>query len=121
MLGEPVRLVSGGQVPRDYAPVADLATLVVSILEGPDSADRVFFAATGRSLRTGGDVGRAVRDIVKGAVVEIGDAWTEVDRAELPFRGEISIANARQQLGWAPRYDELDAGIAEYVEQLRAP
>lgn len=120
VLGEPVRLSAGGQVPRDYVHVADLATLVAAIFEGPESADRVFFAATGRPLRTGGDVGRIVRDLVKGAVVEIGDAWTEVDRAELPFRGQMSITNAREQLNWKPRYDRLELGVAEYVERLRA-
>lgn len=120
VLGEPVRLPAGGQVPRDYVHVADLATLVAAIFEGPDSADRVFFAATGRPLRTGGDVGRIVRDLVKGAVVEIGDAWTEVDRAELPFRGRMSVDNALEQLAWKPRYDRLETGVAEYVERLRA-
>jgi nucleoside-diphosphate-sugar epimerase len=120
VLGEPVRLPAGGQVPRDYIHVADLATLVAAIFEGPEGADHIFFAATGQPLRTGGDVGRVVREIVKGATVEIGDAWTEVDRTELPFRGQISIANARQQLGWSPRYEFIEDGVAEYVERIRA-
>lgn len=120
LMGEPVRLKSGGQVPRDYVHVMDLASLVVAILEGPDDADRVFFAATGKPLRTGGDVGRIVRELAPGAVVEIGDTWTDVDRQELPFRGEISIASATEQLGWTPRFAELEAGVAEYVERLKA-
>lgn len=118
--GEAVHLASGGLVPRDYFHVADLASLAAAILEGPDDADRVFFGATGRPLRTGGDVGRIVRGLIPGADVAIGEAWTEVDRQELPFRGQISIDNARSQLGWAPRHDALESGIAEYVERLRA-
>ncbi len=119
VLGEPVRLASGGQVPRDYVHVLDLASLAAAVIEGPADADRVFFAATGQPLRTCGDVGRIVRDLIKDAVIEIGDAWTEVDIAELPFRGQISIANAEQQLGWSPRYAQLETGVAEYVERLR--
>ena len=119
VMGEEVRLASGGQVPRDYVHVRDLATLVAAILEGPDDADRIFYAATGQPLRTGGDVGRIVRELVKDSVVEISDAWTEVDRQELPFRGQISIANAEKQLGWRPRYARLEDGIAEYVERLQ--
>jgi nucleoside-diphosphate-sugar epimerase len=117
--GEAVKLASGGLVPRDYFHVADLASLVAAIIEGPADADRVFFGATGRPLRTGGDVGRIVRSLIPGADVEIGEAWTEVDRQELPFRGQISVDNARSQLGWKPRFDRLEDGIAEYVGRIR--
>jgi len=120
VLGEPVDLASGGEVPRDYVHVADLASLVAATLAGPDDADRVFFAATGRPLRTGSDVGRIVRELVPGAEVSIGDAWTATDLRELPFRGRISIEHAQEQLGWQPRYGDLRDGIAAYVEQLRA-
>lgn len=120
VLGEPVRLASGGQVPRDYVHAVDLATLALAVIEGPEDADRVFYAATGRPLRTGGDVGRIVRKLLPGAIVEIGDAWTDVDRDELRIRGQISIAHAQEQLGWSPRYADLEQGIAEYVERLRA-
>jgi nucleoside-diphosphate-sugar epimerase len=120
VLGRPVRLATGGQMPRDYVHVADLATLAVAVLEGPDDADRVFFAATGEPLRTCSDVGRIVRDLIKDSDIEIGEAWTDVDRAELPFRGRISIDNARQQLGWSPRYAKLEDGVAAYVDGVRA-
>ena len=117
--GEPVRLATGGQVPRDYTHAADLASLVGALLDGPDDADRVFYAATGRPLRTAADVGAIVRELVPGATVEIGDAWTEVDRAELAIRGRYAIDNARA-LGWEPRFAELRDGIADYLERLRA-
>ena len=119
VLGQPVRLAAGGQVPRDYVHIHDLATLTAAVIEGPDDADRIFFAATGEPLRTCGDVGRIVSGIVENADIEIGEAWTEVDRSELPFRGQISIINAKQQLGWSPRYAQLEAGVAAYVERLR--
>jgi nucleoside-diphosphate-sugar epimerase len=118
--GEAVRLKTGGQVPRDYTHAADLASLVVAILEGPEDADRIFYAATGRPLRTASEVGAIVRELVPGAVVEIGDEWTEVDRQELPIRGRYSIENARTTLGWEPRFGELRDGIADYIERYRA-
>jgi nucleoside-diphosphate-sugar epimerase len=120
VLGQPVRLRGGGRVPRDYVNAVDLARLLVAVLDGPDDADRVFYAATGRPLHTGGDVGAIVRELVPGSEVEIGDELTEVDRAELPFRGVISIENARHQLGWEPRFADLRDGLADYVERLRA-
>jgi nucleoside-diphosphate-sugar epimerase len=120
VLGQPVKTASGGQMPRDYFHVADLASLVAAIIDGPDDMDRVFFGATGQPLRTGGDVGRIVRRLIPGAEIDIGEAWTEVDRQELPFRGQISVENARAQLGWTPRHAELEDGVAEYVTRLRA-
>jgi nucleoside-diphosphate-sugar epimerase len=36
------------------------------------------------------------------------------------LRGELSIENARTQLGWEPRYGSLRDGIAQYLEHYRA-
>jgi nucleoside-diphosphate-sugar epimerase len=120
VLGQPVHLPTGGPVPRDYVNVVDLARLVEAVLGASEDSDRIFYAATGQPLRTGADVGAIVRDLVPGADVQIGDAWTDVDRAELPFRGEISIDNSREQLGWSPMFANLRDGIADYVDRLRA-
>jgi nucleoside-diphosphate-sugar epimerase len=118
--GEPVRFKTGGQVPRDYTHAADLASLVAAILEGPADVDRIFYGATGRPLRTASEVGAIVRELVPGATIEIGDEWTDVDRQELPIRGQYSIENARQSFGWEPRFAELRDGIADYIERYRA-
>ncbi len=118
--GRPVRLRTGGQVPRDYTHAADLASLVAAILEGPSDADRIFYGATGQPLRTAADVGSIVRDLVPGAIVEIGDEWTEVDREEFRIRGRYSIENARASYGWEPCFAELRDGIADYIARYRA-
>lgn len=117
--GRPVRFATGGQVPRDYTHAADLASLVVAILEGPEDADRIFYGATGEPLRTASEVGAIVRELVPGSLVEIGDAWTEVDRLELPIRGRYSIENAVSALGWRPRFADLREGVAEYIGRYR--
>jgi nucleoside-diphosphate-sugar epimerase len=121
VLGQPVRLASGGPVPRSYIHAADMALLTSLVLSGPgpDQADHLFYAATDGPLRTGGDVARIVRELIPNAEVEVGEEMTEGDRHELPFRGVISIDNARQQLGYEPRFMRLEDGIAEYVERFR--
>jgi nucleoside-diphosphate-sugar epimerase len=118
--GQPVRFRTGGQVPRDYTHAADLASLVAAIIDGPSDADRIFFGATGRPLRTASEVGSIVRELVPGAEIEIGDEWTEVDRLELPIRGQYSVENARRDYGWEPRFAELRDGILDYIERYRA-
>jgi nucleoside-diphosphate-sugar epimerase len=120
VMGQDVRITRGGSMPRDYAHVADLASLVRAVLEAPDGADKVFYAGTGLPLRTGGDVGRIVASMIPGVTVEVGGELTEADREELAFRGVIGIDNARSQLGWEPRFLKLEDGIAEYIERLRA-
>jgi nucleoside-diphosphate-sugar epimerase len=118
--GEPVRFDAGGPFPRDYTHVADVASLTVALLDGPAEADRVFYAATGEPLVTAARVAELVRELVPGADIEIADALGPNDHLELRYRGVISIANAREQLGWTPLYADIRAGLAEYVERYRA-
>jgi nucleoside-diphosphate-sugar epimerase len=119
VLGEHVRLETGGQVPRDYTHAADVASLVRSILEGPEDGDRIYYGATGRPLRTASDVCAIVRELVPGSTVEIGDEWTDVDRSELPIRGQYDVSNGLA-LGWQPRCAVLRDGVADYIERFRA-
>ena len=55
-----------------------------------------------------------------GADVRIGNAWTEVDLAELPIRGRYDVENARIGLGWEPRFADLEDGIADYIHRFKA-
>jgi UDP-glucose 4-epimerase len=119
VLGQEVRLRTGGQVPRDYTHAADVASLVRAILEGPDDADRIFYGATGGPLRTASEVCAIVRELLPGSTIEIGDEWTEGDLAELPIRGRYDVRNGLA-LGWDPRFAELRDGIADYVERFQA-
>src|SRR5436190_5424911 len=61
-----------------------------------------------------------VRDLVPGADVEIGEALSEAEKPVVALRGELSIENARIQLGWEPRYSSIRDGIAQYIEHYRA-
>ena len=118
--GEPVRLASGGPLPRDYTHVRDIASLTAAVLDAPGDADRVFYAATGRPLVTAAQAAKLVMELVPGADIEIGDVLSADDQVELGFRGVLSIDNARRQLGWEPRYGSLRDGVAEYVATYRA-
>ena len=118
--GEPVRFATGGPFPRDYTHAADIASLTVAILAGPDEADRVFYGATGEPLVTAAEVARIVRELVSGADIAIADALGPIDHLELRYRGRISIENARRQLGWEPTYRSVRDGIAEYIDRYRA-
>jgi nucleoside-diphosphate-sugar epimerase len=118
--GEVVRFESGGPFPRDYTNASDVASLAVALLDAPDDADRVFYGATGQPLVTAAEVARIVMELVPGSQIEIPDVLTEADQMELPYRGRLSIQNAREQVGWEPRFTDIRDGLADYVERYRA-
>jgi UDP-glucose 4-epimerase len=117
--GEPVHIEFGGPHPRDYTHARDIASLVVAALGAPDDADRIFFGATGRPLVTTTEVAEVVREIVPGADVSIGDELSEGEKPVVALRGQLSIDNARTQLGWEPAYGAIREGIEQYAEQYR--
>jgi nucleoside-diphosphate-sugar epimerase len=118
--GEKLTFEFGGRHPRDYTHASDIGGLVVAMLAAPDDADRIFYGATGRPLVTTTEVARIVMELVPGADIEIGEELTEAEKPIVELRGQLSIANAREQLGWEPRYGSVRDGIQRYVEDQRA-
>jgi UDP-glucose 4-epimerase len=117
--GEPVRVASGGRLPRDYTHVLDVASLTVRVVDCPDDADRIFYAATGGPLVTASEAARLVAELIPGSSIEVSDVMTAEDEMEASFRGVISIDNAKQQLGWSPVYASLRDGIGQYISTYR--
>ncbi len=117
--GEPVRVASGGRLPRDYTHVVDVAGLTLKVVDCAEDADRIFYAATGGPLVTAAQAAALVAGLVPGANIEISDLMTPDDEVEASFRGVISIENARTQLGWTPRFASLREGVSEYIATYR--
>jgi nucleoside-diphosphate-sugar epimerase len=117
--GEPAHFEYGGAHPRPYTHVRDIAGLVIAMLDAPDDADRIFYGSTGGEMTTTTEVAQIVRELVPGADIEIGEELSEAEKPVVALRGQISIENARSQLGWEPRYGSVRDGIAQYVEHYR--
>ena len=118
--GEKLRFEFGGKHPRDYTHASDIGGLVVAMLAAPDDADRIFYGATGRPLVTTTEVARIVMELVPGADIEIGEELADAEKPIVELRGQLSIENAREQLGWEPQYGSVRDGIQRYVEDQRA-
>lgn len=118
--GEPAHFELGGAHPRAYTHVRDIAGLVIAMLEAPEDADRIFYGANGEALVTTTEVAEIVRALVPGADIEIGEELSEAEKPVAALRGELSVENARTQLGWEPRYGSIRDGIGQYIEQYRA-
>ncbi|HTX84405.1 MAG TPA: NAD(P)-dependent oxidoreductase [Streptosporangiaceae bacterium] len=117
--GEPAELASGGTLPRDYTHVQDVADLTVALLDAGDDTDKVFYAATGEELADANDVAKIIMNLIPGANISVSDVSTPLDDMEASFRGILSITNAREQLGWTPKFTPLREGIAEYISRYR--
>jgi len=117
--GEPAELASGGTLARDYTHVQDVADLTVAVLKAGDDTDKVFYAATGQTLANANDVAKIITELIPGANISVSDVSTQLDEMEASFRGILSIANAREQLGWTPKFTPLREGIIEYIHRYR--
>jgi nucleoside-diphosphate-sugar epimerase len=119
--GVPTRFEQGREFPRDYTHVADVAQLTVLATHHPagNVQDRVFYGATGQPLVTAGRVADVVKELVPGADVAIGPGLSDADLVEIRYRGVMDISNARQQLGYDPRYGDIRAGLEEYIATYR--
>jgi nucleoside-diphosphate-sugar epimerase len=117
--GEHAELASGGTLARDYTHVQDVADLTVAVLKAGDDTDKVFYAATGQALANANDVAKIIVGLIPGASITVSDVSTSLDEMEASFRGILSIANAREQLGWTPKFAPLREGISEYIDRYR--
>jgi len=119
--GLPTRFEKGREFPRDYTHAADIARLAVAALDVPaeEVQDRVFYGATGRPLITAGEVAEVVKGEIPEADIEVGPGLSEDDLLEIRYRGVLSVENAREQLGYRPRFSDIRDGVADYVETYR--
>jgi nucleoside-diphosphate-sugar epimerase len=119
--GQPTRFDTGREFPRDYTHVDDVAQLAIKAADVPPEKviDRVFYAATGLPLVTAGEVAEVVKEIIPNADIEIGSGLSEQDLIEIRYRGVLSIKNAQDQLGFAPRYAHIRDGVRDYIDKYR--
>jgi nucleoside-diphosphate-sugar epimerase len=117
--GELVRVPATGDTRLDYTYVVDTAELIVAILDAPDTADRIFYAATGRPLVAQSELAAVIREVVPGARIEFADPDLAFEAARRLVVGRYDVENAKSQLGWEPRFS-LKAGVADFVERYRA-
>jgi len=111
--GMPAKVPVGGDQTYDTVYVKDVADAIISACFAETTEHRLFNVGLGtmHSLR---DVANIVGKIIPGAIFEIGPGF---DIAE-PVRGPLSIARARAELGYEPRFD-LSRGVADYIQTLR--
>ncbi len=118
--GHAVSFETGGDMPRDYTSVVDVARATAAALFAPAERlrQRVFNVATGR-LTTASELAEVVRSELPDARISIGPGLSAYEQSDARMRGRLSVDAAREQLGWEPGLD-LASGIRDYARRYRA-
>jgi dTDP-glucose 4,6-dehydratase len=113
--GRRPRLYGDGRQVRDWIHVDDHSSALLTILE---------HGRIGETYLVGADGERANIDVVRALLRLMGrpedDYELVADRAGHDQRYAIEAGKLRLELGWQPRYADLDAGLIQTIEWYRA-
>lgn len=117
--GDAVTLDSGGDHPRDWTYVADTARGICLAFDAEAPHHTVYNIASGRHY-TVTEVVDALRRVEPHAKIRAESGHWNDDRFHESgnLRGVLDISRARDDFGYAPRY-ELEDGLREYIEWWR--
>jgi nucleoside-diphosphate-sugar epimerase len=111
--GAPLEVQGGGSETLDFTYIDDLVHGIERVIEVPGSKNETFNLTFGRA-RTIREVAEIVQESFPDAEIE------DVERDRLmPRRGTLSIAKARELLGYEPQ-NPIEVGIPRYIEWYRA-
>lgn len=118
LAGRRLHLPRGGDFRVDHVHVRDVANGILRALDTPDPAHDVYHIATG-SAPSLAEIVAILRDLVPGADLAVGPGNYEfAERVEAVRKGALSIARARTDLGYAPRFSIRD-GLADWIAARR--
>jgi len=122
LAGRPTRIPTGSSVARSYTHAADVARVaVLAALQPPEKVqDRIFFGGMDGPMLTLQEVADVIKAQIPSADIEIGSDLTDAERREGLYRRRINIDNAREQLGYEPRFSDMAEGLADCIEKYRA-
>jgi UDP-glucose 4-epimerase len=117
--GRPTRFATGGAMKRDYTYVLDCVRAIVGALDAPTgvSPPRILNVSAGKLL-SASEVAAAVRRVLAGADISIGEALTPLEAENVKMRAPLNVEAAKACLGWTPQWS-IDDGISDYADRYR--
>jgi dTDP-glucose 4,6-dehydratase len=112
--GRRPRIYGNGLQVRDWIHVEDHSSALLTILERGRVGETYLVGADGE--RTNLDVARALLRLLGR---DEDDLEMVADRAGHDQRYAIESGKLRLELGWQPRYDDLEAGLAQTIDWYR--
>jgi UDP-glucose 4-epimerase len=117
--GKPMHLPSGGDFRVDHVYIDDLVAGVIAAIDKPQHRYDAYHIASGVATPLS-EIVAIVTELVPGAELSIGPGEYRFDeRTGIVRKGALDISRARDELGYAPRYD-IRAGLRAYINAQRA-
>lgn len=119
LAGRSLHLAQGGDFRVDHVHVADVADGIVRALDKPDPTFDAYHIATGEAPSLA-EIVAILRELVPGAELSIGPGnYDFADGVAAVRKGALSIARARADLGYAPRFS-IRTGLADWIAARRS-
>lgn len=118
LAGRRLHLPQGGDFRVDHVYVRDVADGILRVLDASDPPHDVYHIATGMAPSLS-EIVAILRDLVDGADLAVGPGnYVFADGVEAVRKGALSIARARADLGYAPRFSVRD-GLGDWIAARR--
>ncbi len=117
--GRRLHVAGGADYRVDQIYIDDLVQGVLKALDHRSHRHDAYHITTGKAYSLG-EMAAMIRDIVPGADIAIGEGDYEVSPGVVAVRkGALDCGRAREEFGYAPRFDLRDA-LAAYIAAKRA-
>lgn len=116
--GRPLHLESGADFRVDQVYIDDVVRGILQALDHERHRYDAYHITTGAAPSLG-EIAAIVRELVPGADITVGPGHYTFNASAAPVRkGALDCSRARQELGYAPRFD-IRAGLAACIEARR--
>jgi len=116
--GRPLHIPSGSETAIDHTFVDDWVPAVLAALDHAEHRHDVYNISSGQAS-TVTELAQIVSNLIPGSELSVGPGrYRHGNQIELVRKGALDISRAREELGWAPRFD-IRSGLAAYIDALR--
>ncbi len=118
MAGKPTVIAKGGDEKDDIVYLKDVALGIVRACYAPSVPSMFYNIASGRLVGLH-DFADAVRKVMPKAQIEIGSGVDYINYGH-PRYSLYDISRAQKELGYQPEYVDLEKGVRDYVDTMKA-
>ena len=116
--GRPLHIPSGAETSIDHTYVDDWVAAVLAALDHREHRYDTYNVSSG-DASTVAELAHVVSELVPGAQLSVGPGmYRHGNQIELVRKGALDVTRAREEFGWAPKFD-IRSGLAAYVDALR--
>ena len=116
--GRALHIPNGADTKIDHTHVDDWVTALLAALDHDQHRYDVYNVSSGQAS-TVTELAEIVSELIPGAQLSVGPGmYRHGNQIELVRKGALDVTRAREEFGWAPKFD-IRSGLAAYVDALR--